>query len=75
MMLLVPSNVEGRDFMLLLLLYQPDLFELAKIATLEWHRSDACAAVVLLHSWLCVLRTTCTRLRVERDPQPSMEAD
>jgi len=33
MALLAPSNVEGRDFILLLLLCQPHLYELAKIAT------------------------------------------
>ncbi len=54
MMLLVPSNVEGRDFILLLLLCQPQLYELAESATLQHHWSNASLAVVLLHSCLCV---------------------
>ena len=33
MALLAPSSVEGRDCILLLLLCQPHLYELAKIAT------------------------------------------
>jgi len=54
MMLLVASNVERRDFMLLLLHCQPYLYELDKSAKTQLHWSNASVAAVLLHSCLSV---------------------
>jgi len=78
MTLRVPSNVKGRDFIVLLLLCQPHLYELANtaiglaIGVMLVQLLSFPTAVRVCYEALCM---KCTRPHVDKDPQACMEAD